>query len=154
MGFLTGSRSETDKRLNYTGYRYGRSNYFGPNFYLPSHKIPFFFFHYNGRDLNCHGFNTFISEIYSWTRGATPTIVPPPKADLTAILLTLFFHIYDCSIEQCRFDKAYVGCVIGTLLGADILKFGKIKHLETLFANIGAEGILDGIFFNGFIPSS
>jgi uncharacterized membrane protein len=69
-------------------------------------------------------------------------------------LLTLFFHIYDSTIEQCRFDKAYVGCVIVTLLGADILKFGKIKNLETLVANIGTAGILDGIFFNGFIPSS
>ena len=141
MYFLQDPDQETGKRWNYTGYQCERSNYLGPNFRLHSYKIHFFFFHYMVEISIVTALTHSLVKPIRGLGGATSTIVPPLNADLTAILLTLFFHIYDCPIEQCRFDKAYVGCVIGTLLGADILKFGKIKNLETLVANIGAAGI-------------
>ena len=152
--FLQDPDHETDKRWNYTGYQCRRSNYLGPNFRLHSYKNPFFFFHYMVEISIVTALTHSLVKPIRGRGGATSTTVPPLNANLTAILLTLFFHIYDCPIDHCRFDKAYVGCVIGTLLRADILKFGRIKNLETLGANIGAAGILEAIFFNGVMSSS
>jgi uncharacterized membrane protein len=82
---------------------------------------------------------------------ATPALIPPLTAAVAAILLTSFIHIPDCPVDQCRVVTAYVGGVIGTLLGADILNLGKIKNLGAPVASIGGAGTFDGIFLSGFI---
>jgi uncharacterized membrane protein len=82
---------------------------------------------------------------------ATPALVPPLTAAVAAILLTSFIQIPGYQVEQCRFITAYVGGVLGTLIGADILNLGKIKNLGAPVASIGGAGTFDGIFLSGFI---
>jgi uncharacterized membrane protein len=82
---------------------------------------------------------------------ATPALVPPLTAALAAILLTSVFQIPDCPIDQCRVVTAYVGGVLGTLIGADLLNLRKIRNLGAPIASIGGAGTFDGIFLSGFI---
>ncbi|KKG14762.1 hypothetical protein EO98_00130 [Methanosarcina sp. 2.H.T.1A.6] len=82
---------------------------------------------------------------------ATPALVPPLTAALTAILLTSVIQISDCPVEPCRVIIAYTGGVLGTLIGADLLNLGKIKKLGAPVASIGGAGTFDGIFLSGFI---
>ncbi len=82
---------------------------------------------------------------------ATPALVPPLTAALTAILLTSVIHIPGCPVEQCRVIIAYTGGVLGTLIGADLFNLGKIKNLGAPIASIGGAGTFDGIFLSGFI---
>ncbi|AKB73728.1 hypothetical protein MSLAZ_0467 [Methanosarcina lacustris Z-7289] len=82
---------------------------------------------------------------------ATPALVPPLTAALTAILLTSVIHIPGCPAESCRVIIAYTGGVLGTLIGADLFNLGKIKNLGAPIASIGGAGTFDGIFLSGFI---
>ncbi|MHC1755639.1 MAG: DUF1614 domain-containing protein [Methanosarcina sp.] len=82
---------------------------------------------------------------------ATPALVPPLTAVLTAVLLTSVVHIPGCPAEPCRVIIAYTGGVLGTLIGADLLNLGKIKNLGAPIASIGGAGTFDGIFLSGFI---
>lgn len=82
---------------------------------------------------------------------ATPALVPPLTAALTAILLTSVIHIPGCPVESCRVIIAYTGGVLGTLIGADLFNLGKIKNLGAPIASIGGAGTFDGIFLSGFI---
>ncbi|MCC4770170.1 DUF1614 domain-containing protein [Methanosarcina sp. DH2] len=82
---------------------------------------------------------------------ATPALIPPLTAVLTAVLLTSVVHIPDCPAESCRVIIAYTGGVLGTLIGADIFNLGKIKNLGAPVASIGGAGTFDGIFLSGFI---
>lgn len=82
---------------------------------------------------------------------ATPALVPPLTAALTAILLTSVIHLPGCPAESCRVIIAYTGGVLGTLIGADLFNLGKIKNLGAPIASIGGAGTFDGIFLSGFI---
>jgi len=82
---------------------------------------------------------------------ATPALVPPLTAALTAILLTSLIQTPGCPAEPCRVIIAYTGGVLGTLIGADLLNLGKIKNLGAPIASIGGAGTFDGIFLSGFI---
>lgn len=82
---------------------------------------------------------------------ATPALVPPLTAVLTAVLLTSVIHIPGCPAETCRVIIAYTGGVLGTLIGADLFNLGKIKNLGAPVASIGGAGTFDGIFLSGFI---
>ncbi|WP_048142064.1 DUF1614 domain-containing protein [Methanosarcina horonobensis] len=82
---------------------------------------------------------------------ATPALVPPLTAVLTAVLLTSAIQIPGCPAEPCRVIIAYTGGVLGTLIGADLLNLGKIKNLGAPIASIGGAGTFDGIFLSGFI---
>ncbi|KKG09743.1 hypothetical protein EO95_04000 [Methanosarcina sp. 1.H.T.1A.1] len=82
---------------------------------------------------------------------ATPALVPPLTAALTAILLTSAIHVPGCPAETCRVIIAYTGGVLGTLIGADLFNLGKIKNLGAPVASIGGAGTFDGIFLSGFI---
>ncbi|WP_440945882.1 DUF1614 domain-containing protein [Methanosarcina sp. T3] len=82
---------------------------------------------------------------------ATPALVPPLTAALTAILFTSLVQISGCPAEPCRVIIAYTGGVLGTLIGADLLNLGKIKNLGAPIASIGGAGTFDGIFLSGFI---
>ena len=82
---------------------------------------------------------------------ATPALVPPLTAALTAVLLTSLIQLSGCPVEPCRVIIAYTGGVLGTLIGADLLNLGKIKNLGAPIASIGGAGTFDGIFLSGFI---
>jgi len=82
---------------------------------------------------------------------ATPALIPPLVAVVAAILLTYFIQIPGCPAEECRVITAYVGGVLGTLIGADLLNLGKIRDLGAPVASIGGAGTFDGIFLSGFI---
>jgi len=79
---------------------------------------------------------------------ATPVFVPPLTAALSAILLTVAF----CpGHHDCLFVMAYVGGVLGTLIGADLMNLGRIADLGAPVASIGGAGTFDGIFLSGII---
>lgn len=79
---------------------------------------------------------------------ATPIFIPPLTAALSAILLTSAF----CPASyECLFVTAYVGGVIGTLVGADLFNLGRIAELGAPVASIGGAGTFDGIFLSGII---
>ncbi|HPJ29980.1 MAG TPA: DUF1614 domain-containing protein [Methanothrix sp.] len=78
---------------------------------------------------------------------ATPLFIPPLAAALSAIFLTAAF----CPIPECRFVTAYVGGVLGTLIGADLLNLKRISDLGAPVASIGGAGTFDGIFMTGVI---
>lgn len=78
---------------------------------------------------------------------ATPIFIPPLAAALSAIILTAAF----CPIPECRFVTAYVGGVLGSLIGADLLNLNRISDLGAPVASIGGAGTFDGIFMTGVI---
>lgn len=70
-----------------------------------------------------------------------PTLVAPLAAALIAALI---------APEQ-RAPLAYVGGTLGVLIGADLLRLGDIRKMETCFAAIGGAGSFDGIYITGLI---
>jgi len=79
---------------------------------------------------------------------ATPIFVPPLTAALGAILLTSIFCPH---AHECLFSTAYIGGVMGTLIGADLLNLNRIADLGAPVASIGGAGTFDGIFLSGVI---
>lgn len=78
---------------------------------------------------------------------ATPIFIPPLAAAASALLLTAAFS----PIPEGRFVTAYVGGVLGTLIGADLLNLPRISDLGAPVASIGGAGTFDGIFLTGVI---
>jgi len=79
---------------------------------------------------------------------ATPIFVSPVAAALSALVLTAAF----CpGHHECLFAIAYVGGVLGTLIGADLLNLNRIADLGAPVASIGGAGTFDGIFMSGVI---
>lgn len=70
-----------------------------------------------------------------------PPFVPPIIAAITALA---FARDYAPEI-------AYISGVMGTLIGADLLRVHQIKHLGSPFMSIGGAGIFDGIYLVGLI---
>jgi uncharacterized membrane protein len=73
---------------------------------------------------------------------AVPMFVPPIVAALSAYIL---------SPSELRPIIAYVGGVIGTLLGADLFNLRKVRDLGAPVASIGGAGTFDGIFLTGIV---
>jgi uncharacterized membrane protein len=46
---------------------------------------------------------------------------------------------------------AYVSGVMGCLIGADLLKLGRIRDLGAPLSSIGGAGTFDGIFLTGIV---
>jgi uncharacterized membrane protein len=46
---------------------------------------------------------------------------------------------------------AYVGGSMGTLIGADLLNFGRIRGLGAPVVSVGGAGTFDGIFLTGIL---
>jgi uncharacterized membrane protein len=46
---------------------------------------------------------------------------------------------------------AYVGGVVGTLVGADLANLGKLRDLGAPVASIGGAGTFDGVFLTGIV---
>ena len=70
-----------------------------------------------------------------------PAFVPPLVAALAAV-----------SISRHHAPQlAYISGVIGTLVGADILRLSQMKKLGAPFMSIGGAGVFDGIYLVGII---
>ena len=70
-----------------------------------------------------------------------PAFVPPIIAALTALFIS----------REYASQIAYVSGVLGTLLGADILRLGQIKQIGASFLSIGGAGVFDGIYLVGLV---
>jgi uncharacterized membrane protein len=77
---------------------------------------------------------------------AIPMFIPPIVAAVAAWVLAALFSGYS------HIDAiAYVGGVLGTLIGADIANLGKLRHLGAPVASIGGAGTFDGVFLTGIV---
>ncbi len=70
-----------------------------------------------------------------------PAFVPPIIAALTALVIS----------REYASQIAYISGVMGTLLGADILRLGQIKQIGATFLSIGGAGVFDGIYLVGLV---
>jgi uncharacterized membrane protein len=75
----------------------------------------------------------------------SPAFIPPIVAALSALLLPV------PSLHQPI--VAYVGGVMGTLIGADLTNLHRITGLGAPVASIGGAGTFDGIFLSGIIAA-
>jgi uncharacterized membrane protein len=75
---------------------------------------------------------------------ATPMFIPPIVAVLTTWLLAAIIGGPHDAI-------AYVGGVMGTLIGADLLNLDKLGDLGAPVASIGGAGTFDGVFLTGIV---
>jgi uncharacterized membrane protein len=70
-----------------------------------------------------------------------PVFVPSVTAGIIAMLLS----------RTHAAPLAYVGGSIGTLVGADLLNLGAIRHLGAPVASIGGAGTFDSVFLTGIL---
>jgi uncharacterized membrane protein len=70
-----------------------------------------------------------------------PVFVPAVTAGIIAMLLS----------RTHAAPLAYVGGSIGTLVGADLLNLGAIRHLGAPVASIGGAGTFDSVFLTGIL---
>lgn len=70
-----------------------------------------------------------------------PTFVPPVIAAAAALLIA----------REHAPAVAYVSGVMGTLIGADLLRLPQIRNLGAAFLSIGGAGVFDGIFLVGLV---
>ncbi len=73
---------------------------------------------------------------------ATPMFIPPIVAALAGYFLGGAQHAA---------PVAYIGGVMGTLIGADIMNLGRLTDLGAPVASIGGAGTFDGIFLTGIV---
>jgi uncharacterized membrane protein len=73
---------------------------------------------------------------------ATPMFVPPIIAALAGYFLGGSGH---------SAPVAYIGGVLGTLIGADLMNLGRLSELGAPVASIGGAGTFDGIFLTGIV---
>lgn len=73
---------------------------------------------------------------------ATPMFIPPIVAALAGYILGGTAHAA---------PVAYIGGVLGTLIGADIMNIGRLSDLGAPVASIGGAGTFDGIFLTGIV---
>ena len=71
----------------------------------------------------------------------TPAFIPPITAAIVAFILS----------PSHTTTIAYVGGVLGTLIGADLSNLRKIPGLGAPLASIGGAGTFDGVFLSGII---
>ena len=72
---------------------------------------------------------------------ALPVFVPALTAGIVALLLS----------RRHAAALAYIGGSMGTLIGADLLNLGAIRHMGATVASIGGAGTFDGIFLTGIL---
>lgn len=71
-----------------------------------------------------------------------PAFIPPIIAAVAAIILAGKLNAP---------AVAYISGVMGTLVGADVLRLRQIRHFGVSFLSIGGAGVFDGIFIVGII---
>ncbi len=72
---------------------------------------------------------------------AVPFFTPPLAASVAALLIS----------RKYAPALAYISGSMGTLIGADIMNFDKIRGLGAPVASIGGAGTFDGVFLTGII---
>jgi uncharacterized membrane protein len=70
-----------------------------------------------------------------------PTFIPPLAAAVTAWVIDV----------EATAALAYVAGTLGTLLGADLLNFRRVRQLDAPVLSIGGAGTFDGIFVTGIV---
>ncbi len=70
-----------------------------------------------------------------------PAFVPPIIAAATALIIA----------REYAPQTAYISGVLGTLIGADIVRLPQIRRLESAFLSIGGAGVFDGIYLVGLV---
>lgn len=70
-----------------------------------------------------------------------PIFIAPVAAALVAIIIN----------NELSAPLAYIGGVLGVLIGADLLRLGDIRRMGVPVASIGGAGTFDGIFLTGFV---
>ncbi len=87
-------------------------------------------------------FSYFLSKPVKGVGIVIPAFIPPIIAAVAALLLA----------ERAQAPAvAYISGVLGTLIGADLLRLHQIKRLGVRFLSIGGAGVFDGIFIVGII---
>jgi len=71
-----------------------------------------------------------------------PAFIPPIIAAITALIF---------AERESAPAVAYISGVLGTLIGADLLRLHQIKRFGLSFLSIGGAGVFDGIFIVGII---
>jgi uncharacterized membrane protein len=90
--------------------------------------------------------------VHRWARPvrglgiAIPMFIPPIVAAVAAWIMGALFGGY-AHIDAI----AYVGGVVGTLVGADIANLDKLRDLGAPVASIGGAGTFDGVFLTGIV---
>lgn len=72
-----------------------------------------------------------------------PAFIPPIVAALAALIFA----------REHAAPVAYISGVLGTLIGADVLRIPKIREFNAPFLSIGGAGVFDGIFLVGIISA-
>lgn len=70
-----------------------------------------------------------------------PPFVPPIIAAITAVIFS----------REHAPQLAYIAGVLGTLIGADLVRIPQIRKLEASFLSIGGAGVFDGIYLVGLV---
>jgi uncharacterized membrane protein len=70
-----------------------------------------------------------------------PTFVPPVVAAAAAVLIA----------RDSAPQVAYVSGVLGTLIGADLLRLPQMKEMGSTILSIGGAGVFDGIYLVGLV---
>ncbi len=70
-----------------------------------------------------------------------PAFVPPVVSAIVALALS----------REYAPQVAYISGVLGTLIGADLLRLPQIKKLDAPFVSIGGAGVFDGIYLVGLV---
>jgi uncharacterized membrane protein len=88
------------------------------------------------------GFSYFLSKPVKGIGIVIPAFIPPIIAAMTALLF---------AERESAPAIAYICGVLGTLIGADLLRLHQIKRFGLSFLSIGGAGVFDGIFIVGII---
>ncbi|HEB76717.1 MAG TPA: DUF1614 domain-containing protein [Nitrospirae bacterium] len=70
-----------------------------------------------------------------------PAFVPPIISAVVAVLMA----------REYAPQVAYISGVMGTLIGADLLRLRQIRRLKAPFLSIGGAGVFDGIYLVGLV---
>jgi uncharacterized membrane protein len=87
-------------------------------------------------------FSYFLSKPVKGVGIIIPAFIPPIIAAITALIF---------ADRESAPAVAYISGVLGTLIGADLLRLHQIKRFGLSFLSIGGAGVFDGIFIVGII---
>lgn len=86
-----------------------------------------------------------VSRVIPGLGVASPVFVAPAVTAVMTILIDLIIPL------SCPTQVAYVGGTLGTLIGADLLNFKKLREVGEPYVSIGGAGTFDGVYLTGLI---
>jgi uncharacterized membrane protein len=87
-------------------------------------------------------FSFYLSKPVKGVGIVIPAFIPPIIAAVAALIF---------AAKGNAPAVAYISGVMGTLIGADLLRFHQVKSFGVSFLSIGGAGVFDGIFIVGII---